>query len=213
MRGICYLYGTSNRKVMTNVTEIWQSIAGYDGLYEVSNLGRVRSKERTIRQKNGRVRHFPEVVLKPIKIKSGYFGINLYSNGVIKQHKLHRVVAAAFIGVSDLPIHHKDHNKANNSADNLCYVTNAENTAFYYNEIRGGKSSKFTGVYYSKNRKKWAAEVRECGKSKYIGLFDTEAAAMCYRAIYLSKSKINNNGEHNPCWRQHKTLPEKQDSV
>ena len=70
--------------------EIWKSIEGYEGKYEISNLGRVKS----LVDRNGRYR---EQILKPRIGKAGYLYLNLWKNSVGKARKIHRLVAEAFV--------------------------------------------------------------------------------------------------------------------
>lgn len=86
--------------------EEWKDIPSYPGMYEVSNLGRVR--------RNGKI-------LKPIKDRYGYLLVNLYKNGIVRKFLVHRLVALAFLpNPQNLPqVNHKDENKTNNCLDNL----------------------------------------------------------------------------------------------
>lgn len=86
--------------------EEFRDIPGYEGLYEVSNLGRVR--------RNGKI-------LKPSKNKKGYFQVSLCKNGTKKNARIHRLVAQSFISnPQNLPqINHKDEDKTNNAVENL----------------------------------------------------------------------------------------------
>lgn len=90
--------------------EIWKDILGYEGLYQVSNFGRVKS-----------LKFGKERILKLIKDKDGYFIVNLYKNKKIKSFRVHRLVAEAFIDNPDnLPqVNHKDENPSNNVVSNL----------------------------------------------------------------------------------------------
>lgn len=93
---------------MSLITEVWKSVVGYEGLYSVSNFGRI---------KNSRTNH----ILKPQRLSKGYQGVTLYKNNKRKTQKVHRVVAIAFIpNPTNLPsINHKDEDKTNNHVDNL----------------------------------------------------------------------------------------------
>lgn len=102
--------------------EIWKDVKGYEGIYQVSNLGRIKSLRRKCKHSNGRVfRTVPEKIMTPIVQKNGYVYIGLCKNGVVKRCRLHRVVAIAFLENPDnLPeVNHKDENKQNNAATNL----------------------------------------------------------------------------------------------
>ena len=94
--------------------EVYKDIVGYEGLYQISNLGNVRSFVRNRILKN--------------KVDSdGYNTINLYKNRKCTTYKVHRLVAEYFISTSDMTINHIDFDKTNNSVDNLEYMTSIDN--------------------------------------------------------------------------------------
>ena len=96
--------------------EIWRPIKGYEGWYEVSSYGRVRSLDRVIIHSDGRKRLFKGRILKPKKYQNGYLFCDLCKNGQMKNVIIHRLVAQAFLPNPDnLPeVNHKDENKTNN---------------------------------------------------------------------------------------------------
>ena len=98
--------------------EIWRKIEGYEGLYEVSNLGQVRSFY------SGEAK-----VLKPSIDKDGYLKVNLYKNKKLYRKLIHRLVATAFIpNLDNKPqVNHIDGNKQNNAVSNLEWCTRIEN--------------------------------------------------------------------------------------
>ena len=104
--------------------EVWKCVTGYEGIYEVSNLGRVRSLERIVRKWDG-VRTSKGKILSPATNLHGYLFVQLYKNGRCEMKTIHRIVATAFIPNTDnLPqINHKDENKKNNRASNLEWCT------------------------------------------------------------------------------------------
>lgn len=108
--------------------EIWKDIKGYEGLYQVSNLGRVKSLGRFHKFPNGGIYEIKPRILKNATETSGYLFVALY-NGYRKQYKIHRLVAEAFIpNPNNLPqVNHKDLNKQNNRVDNLEWCTASEN--------------------------------------------------------------------------------------
>lgn len=118
----------------SRVKEEWREIAGTDGLYEVSNKGRVRSKDRIINKFNGSVvcaHRFKGQILSPFFTGKGYLKGQGYLTVNInhKRRKVHRLVAEAFLcNPEKLPqVNHKDGNKQNNSVENLEWCTNRHN--------------------------------------------------------------------------------------
>lgn len=94
--------------------EQWKDIIDYEGLYQVSNLGNVKSLNYNHTGK--------EQILKASKTKDGYFQVPLWKNGERKWSRVHRLVASHFIPNDDLfktQINHKDENKQNNNVNNL----------------------------------------------------------------------------------------------
>ena len=110
--------------------EEWRDITGYEGKYQVSNLGRVKSLNyrRTGKDK----------VLKQLKNPQGYLAATLYRDGKSKKFLIHRLVAQAFLpNLDELPeINHKDENKKNNCVDNLEWCTSK------YNKNYGGHTER-----------------------------------------------------------------------
>ena len=109
--------------------EIWKNIEGYEGLYQVSNLGRIKSLERIINNPwKGllRTRLVKEKIRKLPLCNNGYPTVRL-SNGKGKTFKVHGIVGKTFLGKSNLEINHIDCDKTNNSINNLEYVTRGEN--------------------------------------------------------------------------------------
>lgn len=103
-------------KIENFLNETWTDIKGYEGLYQVSNYGRVKSFDKLRSAGNG-VRLIPGRLLKPAKVSSGYLAVRLYDhNHNSKMRLIHRLVAIAFLPNPDnLPIiNHKDEDKTNN---------------------------------------------------------------------------------------------------
>lgn len=109
--------------------EIWKPIKGYEGIYEVSNLGRIKSLERKVHAdfKFGKTRTYKERILKP-GIVNGYQQVKLRDNSN-KIVYVHRLVAETFINNPNnyKTINHIDGNKQNNCVDNLEWCTQKEN--------------------------------------------------------------------------------------
>lgn len=113
------------KKVGKKMNEVWKDIDGYDGKYQVSNLGRVRKT---------RFYGKPRIhVLKPQMINSGYLKVQLMADdGTVKQRLVHRLVALAFIpNLDNLEmVNHKDENKTNNVVENLEWCSRSYNQKY-----------------------------------------------------------------------------------
>lgn len=122
------------------ILEEWREIKGYEGRYEVSNMGNVRSIPRQIINSLGRKRNLRSVLLKKNHMKSGYMMITL-GNG--KNVLVHRLVAKAFIPNKECRpcVNHLDGNKGNNTVNNLQWVTYSENERHSY-DVLGKKPNK-----------------------------------------------------------------------
>ena len=109
--------------------EEWRDIAEYEGLYQVSSLGRVRSLDRIIKYRTGQVHKVEGRVLKPILVV-GYHRATLYKNAVYKFFRINRLVAAAFIpNPESLPeVDHINEIKTDNRVDNLQWLTGQANS-------------------------------------------------------------------------------------
>ena len=105
--------------------EKWKSIKGYEGLYEISSFGRVKSYHIH--------RGTKERILSPRKVKDGYLMVALYKNKKHHNYQLHHLVADAFLKNPDkfTEINHKDLNKCNNHVDNLEWISHYDNIKHY----------------------------------------------------------------------------------
>ena len=116
------------------MTETWKAIAGFEGLYEVSNLGRVKS-----------LKYGKEKILKPGKNIRGYLQVGLCKDGYLKHLFVHRLVAKAFIPNTQglETVNHKDEVKTNNIVSNLEWMSIADNINYgTHNKRSAEKRSK-----------------------------------------------------------------------
>ena len=110
------------------MNEIWKDVIGYEELYEVSNLGKIRSKDRIVYQQNNGTlcKHlYNGKILKLKKEKNGYIRIRLSKNGKAITKSLHRIVAETFIphDKENNVVNHLDNNPSNNMVSNLEWTT------------------------------------------------------------------------------------------
>lgn len=117
--------------------EIWKPIQGYEGLYEVSNLGQVKSLKRSVKHSKRGMRATPCKLLKPSITKTGYPNVSLCKDGVVAYKSIHRLVAQAFIpNPCGLPqVNHKDGNRANNLLSNLEWVSVSQNVQHGFDSL------------------------------------------------------------------------------
>ena len=154
------------------IIEIWKDIPNYQGLYQVSNLGNVKSLERLVKGKIN-LRINKEKVLKPTVDFHGYCVVVLYNLGA-KRIKVHQLVAICFLNHKlcghKLVVNHIDGNKLNNNLKNLEIVTQRENA----NLKRFKSTSQYTGVGWHKNSNKWVSRIWINGKRVHLGVFTNE---------------------------------------
>ncbi len=138
--------------------EIWKDIPGYEGLYQVSNWGQVKS-----------FKFGKERILKPIlvgELRRQYFAVGLCKDGKNKRYKIHQLVAITFLGHTpnglETVINHIDNNPLNNNIDNLELVTIRYNSSCHRSDV---------GVTWYKALNKWFSSIR-IGKKIHLGFFD-----------------------------------------
>ena len=133
------------------MAEVWKDIKGYEGLYQVSNMGRVKSLERTITRKDGKRLPIKERILKQGTDRYGYLLVIFCdTSGKRKTFKVHRLVCEAFHeNPENKPcVNHRDENKTNNTASNLEWCTYEENINYGTRNTRSAKAkSKPVGQY------------------------------------------------------------------
>lgn len=125
-----YKYSSTMNKSKHQFTEeIWKDIKGQENRYQVSSLGRVRSLDRVTIDRIGRKRIWKGRLLSPCKSSDGYLVICLKITGRPKIHKVHRLVAIAFLGdfSEKLEVNHIDGDKTNNNYINLEWCTHSYN--------------------------------------------------------------------------------------
>lgn len=128
--------------------EIWKDVDGYEGIYQVSNMGRVRSLDRVFETPHPRNpayiqrRRKKGIILSQRKCKSGYLIVDLKCEGIREARMVHRIVAKAFLPNTNNYecVNHKDENKLNNNASNLEWCTPKYNANYGTAAKRMGKA-------------------------------------------------------------------------
>jgi hypothetical protein len=123
---------------MNVAKEEWKPIKGYEGFYEVSDQGRIKSVARTLIMKNGVRRPIKEKIINGSAQASGYLNVTLSKNGTCEKLRIHRIVAEAFVPNPDhMPeVNHKDENKQNNAAANLEWCDRKYNNIYGTAKLR-----------------------------------------------------------------------------
>lgn len=149
--------------------EIWKDIKGYEGKYQVSNLGNVRSLNY---RGSGKVK-----LLRQTSDKKGYKRMSLYKNGKMKTCRVHRLVAIAFLPNPNnyKEVNHKDEDKSNNNVNNLEWCTREYN--INYGTAMKRSSENHKGKTFSEERKKKISESlkgKDNPNAKPILMYDKE---------------------------------------
>jgi hypothetical protein len=167
-------------------SEIWKDIPGYDSMYQVSNLGRVKSlkfgKEKILRQSVDRL---------------GYHCLQFCHNKTKKKFNIHQLVAMVFLnhksdGTLNIVVDHINGNKSDNSLENLQLITQRHNTS----KDRKNGSSQYVGVCYHKKYNKFNASIMINRKFIHLGYFENDAdASQIYQLALINIDNYKNPKE------------------
>jgi len=143
--------------------EEFRDVEGYKGLYQVSNLGRVKN--------------IKDKILKGCDAGKGYLKVNLSKEGKSKNVYIHQLVAIAFLNHTPngnkVIVDHVNNNRSNNRLENLQLITHRLNLA----KDRRNKTSKFTGVSWNTKEGLWVSRICVNYKVKFLGYFTNELEA------------------------------------
>lgn len=141
--------------------EEWRDVVGYEGLYQVSSLGRIKSLARTVRTRGNGVKPIPEKIMKLQNRPGGYLGIELYSEQKGLSVLVHPLVCRAFHGEKPTDGHEVAHGNAirhDNRAENLRWATRKENSA---DRDMHGNTPRGSVVWNSKLTEETVSEIRD----------------------------------------------------
>jgi len=159
------------------VDNVWKDIPNYEGAYQVSDSGEVRSLDRHVNCKNNSKRLLKGRILVKHKNNQGYISVCLKFNNYQKTWNVHQLVAMAFLNHNpnntNKVVDHINHDKTDNKISNLRVVTQRENLS---NRKQKG-TSRYTGVSWCKSCQKWVSSININGKKKTLGRFREEYKA------------------------------------
>lgn len=171
--------------------EIWKDVPGYEGYYQASNLGRVRSLDRIITYSNGYDRFYKGGVMNG-SVNNGYRQTALHINGIRRNFKFSQLVAMAFLNHEPngmkMVVDHINGVRSDDRVENLRIVTNRANLSTCFRSDRDSLSSEYVGVNWDKKPSKWRALIEYKGVSVHLGYYNTEIEAS--KAYQLALSKI-----------------------
>ena len=194
--------------------EKWADIKGFEGLYQVSNLGNVKSVERYIPAKNNSFAFHKERNMKLQTNHKGYFCVILHKNSISYTRLVHRLVADAFIpNANNLPqVNHKDTNKKNNNIENLEWISNIDNMRHAFSN--GCFVTTEKQREHARNNLKKMAERRKKSVEMYtkegvfVKVFDSMTEAEKWTGVHNSKISMVCKGKRksagNYIWKYRK---------
>ena len=178
--------------------EIWKDIKKWEGYYQVSNFGNVKSLDRIVIHKNRLHKQRKKgKILKPSINHKGYLTVDLRKQGLRKQFFVHRLVGMMFIdNLNNKPqINHKDGNKLNNNVNNLEWVTNKENIKHAFDV--GLRKPPMKGKF-GKNHNRSKSIIQKDKNDNFIKEFESISEAH-------NKTKINLGNIHSACCGRYKS--------
>lgn len=178
--------------------EIWKDVPGFEGYYQASNMGRVRSLDRTVIYKDGQER-FYKGTISNWSINKGYKQTGLSKNGKGRTFKISQIIAMTFLNHkpkgNTMVVDHINGDRLDDRVENLRIVSNRANSTICFRSDRDLLSSIYAGVYRCLDITKWESQIYHDGVSFFLGRFDNEIEASNAYQSALSKIK---DKEFNP---------------
>lgn len=173
--------------------EVWKDIIGYEGIYQVSNIGNVKSLTRFTKATKIKSRLIKGHVVSQSFDGRGYLFVKLYREGIQKSIKVHVLVAVAFLGhiqngKIDIVVDHISNIKTDNCAWDLQLISQRENSS----KDRKNCTSSYVGVSWYRALSKWRAQILINRKFKHLGYFKKEIdASEAYKKALKEHININ----------------------
>jgi len=192
-------------RMISNMEE-WRDIPEYEGYYQASNLGRVRSLDRTVEFSDGRKRFYKGKIIKGSLNEDGYRQTTLRGDDIGRSFMFSQIIAVAFLGHEpnghELVVDHINGDKSDNRVENLRIVTQRDNSSTCFRSNEESFSSGCVGVDWNENASKWRALIYHDGVQTHLGCYDTEIEASNAYQLALSKIKDGsfNHNDYKPKW-------------
>ena len=187
----------------SKIFEEWKDIDGYEDIYQVSNLGRIKTLSRVIENKFNSYISKEKIKKQPLSSDGKYLQVTLFKNKKSKTYPVHKLVAVAFLNHQPnghfVIIDHINNIQTDNRAENLQIISQRQNCS----KDKKGYSSKFVGVYQDKKSKRFYSRIRFKKNRFYLGSFLREEDA--YQA-YLQKLEELTNFNAEPKTKKQVTL-------
>jgi len=176
------------------MNEVWINIEGYENLYKISNMGKVKSLSREVNGKNGSTREHVGKELAKLISSNGYQVVRLSKEGKATTYTLHSLMAKNFLRMNlndkTLIINHKDSNPKNNQLNNLEIVSYRENAC--HAQLQKTRSCEHIGVSYNKKEGKYKSSITFNGKQIGLGTYLNEEDAYQARVNFERVNNITN---------------------
>ena len=186
--------------------EIWKDVPGYEGYYQASNLGRVRSLDRWVTRIDGRKIFYKGFIIKGSMNNKGYMRTTLRKSGKNKTLSFSQIVAMTFLNHNPeglkIVVDHINGDRSDDRLENLRIVTFRENTSTCFRSHKKPFSSKYVGVSIIPDTDNWVSKIQYKGVNVRIGLFKNEVEASNAYQLALSKIKDGtfNPDDYKPKW-------------
>ena len=180
--------------------EIWKDIPEYEGFYQVSSLGRVRSLDMIKRNNNYGGQYLQKGIIRKLHInkKTGYNMVGISCKGVRKTHTVHQLMALAFFNIKtdkDNVVDHINNIRSDNRLYNLQIISARDNARKRIN--KNPTASNYIGIYKNNYTNKWRARIYISGDRVSIGQYFTEDEANKVYNVALNNIHLyNGNGKH-----------------
>jgi len=168
------------------IRELWKDIPDHEGLYQASNMGRIRSVDKTVF--NGKGYWVRKGKILSQSNCKGYKNLSLCKNGKSKTHFVHKLVAMTFLNHKpdgmNIVIDHINEDKIDNRIENLQIITHRENILKSIDKTN--TSSKYVGVYLRPDTGRWGCGIKINGRKKHLGYWSDEFMA---HKVYLKATR------------------------